>query len=203
MLHVRRKSFFFIFQIFFFKFKEQIINLIIFFHFFKIFFLGDDHYSKRRKNTIRHCLLKQKEEDKEAPKEQEELIHYALNDETPKQIATQHNLHVQDLLSFNVHISGLKANSKLHLNTPLYLTEEEEEEEEILDVEHTKYLSGDKMGKCRKDCSQCKQDKVKKKKRINNWSRKSKSHKKKGGYDVVDPSCHGKQSERCSAKCSL
>ena len=100
-----------------------------------------------------------------------------MNDETPKQIATQHNLHVQDLLSFNVHISGLKANSKLHLNTPLYLTEEEEEEEEILDVEHTKYLSGDKMGKCRKDCSQCKQDKIKKKKRINNWSRKSKSHK--------------------------
>ena len=51
----------------------------------------------------------------------EDSIHYAFDDETPTEIALQRNMNVNKLLNLNRHITGLKANSKLHPGTLLYL----------------------------------------------------------------------------------
>lgn len=63
-----------------------------------------------------------------------------MDDETPTQIASQHNMHVHELLQLNKQIVGLKANSKLHPGTELRLYEpnnesEEESEEESSEEE--------------------------------------------------------------------
>ena len=119
-----------------------------------------------------------------------DIIHYALNDETPIEIAIQYNIHVQDLLSFNVHISGLKANSKLHPNTPLYLTEEQIEDS----IEKVEKGGNNTAAALSAHLTNNNVQKVKKIKKIKKVYKKTGTKKKRCGSCV---GCTSKECEKC------